>query len=258
MNGLYDQVLRNMESTVHTLAQRVPQPQRVPYKDSFVFRYVEKSIYQALVQKLARLVSSLHSAWLLMEHGFVQEQAALQRMLDEIEEDISFLAFAIIFNDMTELHQTYLDAFYEEEFDADSAMASTQKRPMVPRKKIHAYLTKIESSALNPSCRAEALRTISKTYSGFVHAASPHIMDIYGGHPPKFHMHGLLGTERHHEHKSDLWNYFYRGLIGFSFVAKAFGDDALFAMIFEYTKDFEQKSGKNYDPASSQSVGCTL
>lgn len=57
MEALYDQAIQNMENTVHILAQRVPQPQRVPYKDSFVFRHVEKTINQALVQKLARLVS---------------------------------------------------------------------------------------------------------------------------------------------------------------------------------------------------------
>src|SRR6266540_5386064 len=105
MQCLYDRALENIEKSVHVRAQRVPSPQRVPHKDSFVYRHVEKSIHQALVQKLARLVSSLHAARLLMEHGFVQEQASLQRMLDEMQEDIAFLAFAIISDDVTPLHQ---------------------------------------------------------------------------------------------------------------------------------------------------------
>lgn len=71
MSTLYEQALAHMERTVHMLAKRVPQPQRVPYKDSFVYRHVEKELHQALVQKLARLVSGLHAAQLLMEHGFV-------------------------------------------------------------------------------------------------------------------------------------------------------------------------------------------
>lgn len=135
MNRLYDQALTNMESTVHLLAGRVPPPTRVPFKKGFNFSYVEKSLHQALVQKLARLLSSLHAARLLMEHGFVQEQASLQRMLDEMQEDITFLSFSVIFKNTTPLHHAYLDAFFEEEFDADSALASTQKRPMIPRKK---------------------------------------------------------------------------------------------------------------------------
>ena len=108
----YDQALTHMERTVNQLASRVPTPQRIPFKDSFVFRYVEKTVHQALVQKLARLVSGLHSARLLMEGGFFQEQAALQRMLDEITEDIEFLSSSVIFGESTSLHATYLNAFF--------------------------------------------------------------------------------------------------------------------------------------------------
>ena len=71
-------------------------PQRVPHGDAFVFRYKEKTIHQAMVQKLARVVSGLHAARLLLENGLLQEQAAVQRMLDEFHEDILFLAFAVI------------------------------------------------------------------------------------------------------------------------------------------------------------------
>lgn len=241
MDQLYNQALTKMENTVHALAQRVPAPQRVPHKDSFVYRYVEKSIQQALVQKLARLVSTLHAARLLMEHGFVQEQAALQRMLDEMQEDITFLAFAVIFNDMTPLHQSYLDAFFEEEFDADTALESTQKRPMVPRKKIRAYIARAEGAPMDPSRGVELSRTLSKTYSGYVHAASPHIMDMYGGSPPKFYMRGMRGTERHREHRADLWNYFYRSIIALAFAAKAFGDEGLFAQIRDFVRVVESR-----------------
>ena len=104
---LYDQALTNMERTLHDLASRVPPPQRVSFKDSFVFRHVEKTVHQALVQKLARLISSLNAARLLMEAGFVQEQATLQRVLDEISEDISFLSFSVVYHDATPLHQAY-------------------------------------------------------------------------------------------------------------------------------------------------------
>ena len=118
MDQLYDQTLTNMETSHATLAGRVHAPEVVPFgKDGLVFRYADKGIYQALIQKLARVVSGLHAARLLMEHGFFQEQAALQRMLDELNEDISFLALGVIFGNTTDLHQKYLAAFYEEEFD---------------------------------------------------------------------------------------------------------------------------------------------
>lgn len=246
MQNLYDDVLRNMESIVHDLAKRVPQPIRLPFNDSFVFRHIEKTIHQAIVQKMARKVSTLHAAKLLMQHGYVQEQAALQRMLDEMQEDITFLSFAIIFDNKTSLHQQYLDAFFEEEFDAETALASTQKRPMIKREKIRAYLARNDGAGLDPSRGNEVSRTISKTYSGYVHAASPQIMDMYGGNPAKFHMQGMLNTRLHNDHINDLWNYFYRGIISFAFAAKAFGDEKLFQEIYQLTKEFAKFSGKDY------------
>lgn len=244
----YNDALDNMSRTVHVLASRIPQPQRVPYKTSFVFRYVEKTIEQAVVQKLARIVSTLNAAYLLMAHGFVQEQGSLQRVLHEMHEDVIFLCYSRVFSEFTPLHQEFLDAFYEEEFDAETAMDSTQKRPMVPRKKIQAYIARKEGSGLDPSTGVELARTITKAYSGYVHAASPHIMDMYGGHPPHFHVDGMLGTERHLEHRQDLWNYFYRSILNFGLAAKAFGDQELFDQIHAFTVKFEEAAGRDYSP----------
>jgi hypothetical protein len=115
-----------MEQTLHVFAGCVPPPQRIPYKNSFVFRYAEKTLHQALVQKLARLVSGLHAAHILCSKGFVQEQASLQRILDEVAEDISFLSFSVISNDSTEAHKTYLFAFFQEEFDPNDLVVSSK------------------------------------------------------------------------------------------------------------------------------------
>lgn len=245
-DSIYNQTLKLMERTVHQLSHLIPSPQEIPFKGSFVFRYIEKSVHQALVQKLARFVSTLYAARLLMEAGLVQEQAALQRILDEITEDISFLSFSAITNELTPLHKLYLEDFYQEEFDPNSKISSSSKRSMVKREKIRAYLDRIVSGPKGSSQHLDASRTISKGYSGFIHAASPHIMDMYGGNPPRFHMRGMHGTLRHAEHRADIWNYFYRGILAFSFVAKAFGDDQLFNSISSFARKFLQLSGKDY------------
>ena len=99
---------------------------------------------------------------------------------------------------------------------------------------------------MNPSRGVELARTMSKAYSGYVHAASPQIMDMYGGNPLHFHVKGMLGTELHQDHRADLWNYFYRSIIAFSFTAKAFGDEELFNQISNFTREFMSLSGKNY------------
>lgn len=249
MDARYLQTLQNMEATLDALVKRLPPPQRVPILDSFAFRYIEKTIHQAIVQKLARIISGLYAARILLDNGFLQEQAALQRMLDEFQEDVTFLSFAVIFNDETDLHRRYLDAFFDEEFDKpDDPIASTQKRPMVSRDKIRAYIARIEGRDLDPSRGVALGRTLSKAYSGYVHGASPQIMEMYGGNNPRFYVSGMMGTPLFLDHHDDLWNYFYRGICAFGFAAKAFGDEELFASIHRYQKHFEKVSGKEYEP----------
>lgn len=244
--AMYEAALKNMATTVHALARSVPQPQRVPFADSFVYRYVERTVQQALVQRLARYVTTLRGACILFDYGFVQEQAALQRMLDEIQEDVAFLAFGVIFDEMTPLHQAYLEAFYQEEFDPQTGGPGRQDRPMIPRKKIRAYIARMERVNANPSRGVEVTRQVHKAYSGYVHAASPQIMDMYGGSPPRFHVGGMKGTERHDEHRQDLWNYFYRGILAFAFAARAFGADKMFDDISFFAAKFAKAAGRDY------------
>jgi hypothetical protein len=254
MDQLYDDVLANMESSHSVLSGRVRAPDVVPFgSDGLVFRYANKGIHEALIQKLARVISGLHAARLLMRHGFFQEQAALQRMLDELNEDTMFLAHGVIAGELTELHRNYLVSFYEEEFDnPDRAIASTQKRAMVSRQKIRAYLSRIDSGQRDPSSGIEAKRTVHKLYSGFVHGASPHIMDMYLGSPPRWHLRGMLGTIREREHRDDLWNVFYRSIGSFVFTAKAFGDERLCQNILRYMRGFAAAAGETFAHPSAE------
>ena len=48
------------------------------------------------------------------------------------------------------------------------------------------------------------------------------------------------------EHSADLWNYFYRGILAFSFAAKAFGDEELFGSISGFASEFARETGKDY------------
>ena len=235
-----------MESTVNSLSLRVPAPRLARFRDSFVYRHVEKTVHQALVQKLARMVSTLRAARLLLDAGFVQEQAALQRVLDEIIEDISFLSFSVIFGNSELSHKNYLEWFFQEEFDPYDAVVTSKSRASVPRRKIQAYLDRCISGPKSSNKDLDAFRTVSKVYSGFVHAASPQIMDMYGGAPPRFHMRGMLGTERQAEHSADLWNYFYRSIMACCFSAKAFGDEELFGSIRKFEADFLSETGSDY------------
>ena len=90
------------------------------------------------------------------------------------------------------------------------------------------------------------MRTVSKTYSGFVHGASPHIMDMYAGNPPRFHVCGMLGTVRADDHRKDMWSSFYRSIGSFVIAAKAFGDEALVQSGLEHMRRFASAAGESY------------
>ena len=231
MDEIYEEVLVHLERAVNSLAEQVPRPKRVKTGRYQVFRHVEKSIHQAIVQKLVRMVSTLDAARLLLNNGFLQEQASLQRVIDEIHSDVMFLALGVVNGDQGScLHRRFLEAFFEEEFDADTPEESTQKRAMVPRRKVNAYVARAGFSPDDPSSGTELLRTVSNAYSGYIHAASPHIMEMYGGMPGRFHMRGLKKGSMFVDHKKDLWNYFLRALMAVALSAKAFGDERLFLL----------------------------
>ena len=243
MDSLYVDALKKMLVFFDRLSIRVKQPKQVQLGDGYTYRYDSSSIHAAILQKLARVLTGIQSMQILNAHGFIQEQAAIQRILDEFTEDISFLTYSIIFNKHTKLHNNYLEAFYEEECDRPSSMMeSSQKRPMISRKKIRAYINKIES-ADDPSTGIEVSRTIHKGYSGYVHGASPHIMELYYGNPPRFHLQGAKTSPLYQDHVDDLLNYYYRGILAFAFSAKSFGDDDMFNEIHLYSKEFAKSSG---------------
>lgn len=251
MERQFDEILSILDSAFHRLVEQVPAPQKQAWKDGWVYRYKEKTIHQAIILKLARMISGLRAALVLLENGFVQEQAMLQRVLDEIGEDILFLTYALTNDTTTDLHRRYLDEFFQEEFEEHlEPIDSPQKRNRVPGRKIRAYNARIAASAAkqagqksNPSNAIQVIETISKAYSGYVHASSTHVMDMYCGDPPEFHLDGMLGTPRTAAHTSDLWNYFYRGLLSAVGAARAFGDKECADYVYENVKRIEKEAG---------------
>jgi hypothetical protein len=120
MRALFHQALTVMGNAFQRLEQQVPPPQKQPWKDSFVFRYKEQTIEQALIQKLARSISGLHAVDMLLLHGLLQEQGVIHRTLDEIHQDIFFLAAAVTNDSVTERHKQYLASFWAEAFEDPS------------------------------------------------------------------------------------------------------------------------------------------
>ncbi len=242
---LYVEILSILCRAFVYLEGRIERPTFVEHGSHYVFRYENPSIQAAVIQKSARMISGLHASLLLLQGGFVQELGAIFRTLDEFEEDILFLCQAIRTGEISKLHHEYLKSFYQEEFDLHkNAFLSDQIRPIIPRKKIQAAIANMPENQLNPSDTKELHRTLSQAYSGYVHGASGHIMEMYGGTPPQYYLSGMLGTSRIAEFGENCWDYFYRGLIAISMVALSFGEEKLFQELYAFRNYFENQSGR--------------
>ncbi|ODU91999.1 MAG: hypothetical protein BGP23_11105 [Lysobacterales bacterium 66-474] len=240
-----------MTSSMRRMEAAIAPPQRVPYKDSFVFRYATKGIHEALIQKLARHISGLNAAAVLLDTGYAQEVGVIFRTLDEIQEDILFLASAVTSGTSTAKHKRYLLAFY-----ADTVLSRPEgslqipKPDLLPRKKIRAHTVRTLGQGVNISQALDAEESLSTVYSGYVHAQSANIMEMYGGDPPHFHVQGMVGTSRIDDCENAFENYIYRGLMAATMVAKAFGDKPLVDALYEFLAKYESETATTEPPKS--------
>ena len=241
---LESEAIATMTSALRRFEAAVAEPQKVPHKGSFVYRYLKKGLREALVQKMARSISGLNAVGVLLTAGYVQEVGILFRTLDETHEDIAFLATAEANGAYTERHKRFLDAFYADAvFSRPEGSLDIPKPDLVPRKKVRAHTINTLGKGLNVSQAISASESISTAYSGYVHGASENIMDLYGGFPAHFHVAGMRGTQRIATFAADAQNYIYRGLMSTIMCAKAFGDRALVDELYAFLAKYEEANG---------------
>jgi hypothetical protein len=244
MPSIVERLILVCEQAFGVVEAKVPPPSWVSTTVGPTFRTVEKTAEQAIIQKLARLITSMRATLRLLESGLYQEVGVMFRILDEISEDITFLGQVPLNGCSTPLHQEYLDSFYQEEFDdPKNPMASSQNRPTVSRRRIHAALAALPESPMNQSDAQELRQTLNKTFSGYVHGASHHILEMYGGNPPRFHLSGMLGTPRQPAFEKHALQYFYRGLLTTMYVALAFKETTTVQDMYAFRSEFERLTG---------------
>lgn len=253
MTEVFFATLDNLALALSRLSKAVPPPKLVEVSKGYPgWRYLEKTPKQAIVVKLARLLSALHAAKVLLDAGLVLDVGAIKRVIDETVEDVIFVARVLVEKTLPSQHERFLKEFWQEEFD-DSANDELRnlKRDRVPRKKIRAFNARLPGSNLDPETRQKVDSVISKTYSGYIHGAAAHTMEIYGGRDPKFHVSGMKNTSPWNAQSNDMPNYFYRTVCAFGIVAGSFGDQELLDEILKFREKLEQAFGMNFDDPSS-------
>lgn len=232
MSQTRDRAVTAMEEMLAAFEARLAPPVLTAKGDRRVFRYEDKSAPQAIVQKIARVVSGIRAVDILMERGYLQEGAALIRVISEMIEDIRFLSKAILTRDASEFLKTYLRVFYEEAIPGhDDVVAElNRKRTRISRRQVRDADARYndELKILQDELpTAQLSRALTNLFSEFVHGGSSQIMDMYGGNPPRFHVAGMPGTPP----QADYQRYFDEVILSaahaFSLSAVAFGDGTI-------------------------------
>lgn len=230
-------LLEKLESEVSTLERefriletRVPSPVPTPIGSSIYPRYKEMSAEQAALQKIARYISGLHALIILLRHRHLQEDGTLKRTLDELGDDVMFLLMQPQSEKELALHKRFLDGFYAEEFDEGvSPMDSKRKRKRPLRREVRDYIG-VRTASL-PMPGVKAAEVLYQGYSGYVHADSPHIMEMWDWHSRRYELDGIKDNNLFASHVADATNYFARGFYNLAALASRLGEPSAYVVL---------------------------
>lgn len=244
---VFERAIQAIRGAIERMAGSVPPPITVHISDRRQYRCREASFQQALVLKSVRSYSALLALRTLLNAGLLLDAGATMRILDEVGSDIMFLAAPLIFRKQPEeSHHRFLAEFFQEEFDHKDPLKSTQKRDRVPRRKIRAYVARTYDTGSNASDVVDMFQTIESTFSGYIHGAAVHILDLYDG--ARFCVPMMPGDDPLEALREQRNYYAFRALAAVSTAAKALGDDGLFERLYELSNELFDESGEDRPP----------
>jgi hypothetical protein len=194
--------------------------------------------------KCVRAVSSLNAGLLLLEAGYVFEVHTLCRCIDECSQDVWFFAEPDgEGGGPSENQRRAFEEFFQEEWsDPNDVVGSQQPRDRVSRDKVRARIAR--HFGVDPANFQAQVKVIDRGFSGFVHSAHVHIMELFGGPRRGFHLRGMLGTPRIDECVESLASTTFRAMCAAEWVAARFvaeGNCGNASQVLEELRDARQR-----------------
>jgi hypothetical protein len=224
---------------VDQLGTSFPPPKLVPHGDGVVDRHDvnERDNSLACYLKAVKTCSTLSGAITLVASAQVQEAYALCRMAQDQIDDIHFLIHPKGEGDAPTTRQnTALNEFYQEEYeDPTDPVATSKDRVRVGRQKIQAA---IHSDLDDPSTAQAISTSLYRTFSGYVHGAYVHVMELHSDTPGRYHMRGV--PSRVQEAIEFIPNYVYRAMMAVEVLAAVSGRTDLFAQTKALRTEFAE------------------
>lgn len=160
------------------------------------------------ILKCARCISGVRSSILLISRGFYQEAGAVFRMVHEFWQEITFILSA-----NGRKYWKFMRDFYVEEFSDFSNISETQvKRARIASKDVQRSLERILRKEGDRTAYDDGSSRIFSAYSGYVHGAYPHIMEMVRGQPAQISCGFKVIPQRERALWRDCISYSYRTL----------------------------------------------
>jgi len=244
LKTVLDRLGRQYQEMERSIEPPVPRQINTPRGSGVIFRHTQQSDTLLCFLKGIKLVSTLNAVLLLAREGYGQECGALSRIANDCYMDILFLLKPRNGTEPSRDQERFFEECFQEEFDDPSLpFGGNQKRDMVGRKSVFAAYGSLVEGQLNPSDAQTAMTTIHKALSGYIHGAYPHIMELYGGTPPHFHMSGMPNTVRQAEAWKQLVDETYRAIMVTELVARKLGLDQVRQATRDLLVEYETELG---------------
>ena len=144
-----------------------------------------------LVLKMARIVTGLYSMLNLTKSGLFEDAGAICRIILECSHDIDFVMEGLTHDPFPIDKQEFVDSFFNDETRTPEEMLATmRKQATIPRRKVYPSVGRLLSPD-NPDRQQRTAKVLEEAFSGYVHAAYPHIMEMYEGVSKEFRMSGV-------------------------------------------------------------------
>lgn len=188
-----------LERLIRLFAASLERPTLMQEGDAKGFRYSTPGLRHFCLLKAIKALSAMNAALTLARAGFIQEVVVLIRTIVEATRHIEF----VLDLDDSARHKETVTKYIEEYFaDADRGAGGEMRRQPIQQGKVHEQLGKTLdeiAEGKGRQNRVSATLLYKRTYhqySGYVHGGYPEIMDLYGGRPGQFHVHGMGGTPK--------------------------------------------------------------
>ena len=237
--------MSDLSAVISEIEGHFPPPRYVKIGGQSQFRYSETSVYHVALLKAVRMVSSLNACLCMFEDGYYQEIMVVLRTIDDFFSDILFILENSDQGKSSDSQNNYIEDFFKEEFvNPANPLENSQRRSTVPRKKVWTSVARQIGQYANPSDAQKILQIANDAFSGYVHGAYPHIMELYGGRPPCFHMNGILVSPRMQTCIKQISLYLHRTILAIGILTKSLGFGKLSDRIHGIRDCFE--SGTDY------------